>query len=482
MQAVSTQFRNVKRGVACGSDKLPWFVFKCLSNEIAPVFTYIFQETFSSSCIPLIWKQALTAPVPKITKPVNVNDYRPIDLASIAFNCLQKILLPRLMESVDIFGDRNQFAYKKGVSCVDAVLLLIHEIVSSLNSNETTMSKVLFLDFSSAFNTVLPNMLLKDLSVFIDESWFLNWLSHFLTGWTRQIKLDNGLSEKSDIHVGVPQGGPLSAVLFTIYTDNIQSDENATVIKYADDTAITSKIGKATAEIDQNNYQEFIDKVASQCQEKNLILNPNKSKEMCFVNKNVRHKGLLKAKSTNIAINESSVPRTEKTDYLGVRIDDKLNFTFHISKVLCSCYYIISSLSYVLSFCNFDARFYLFNSVILPKLLYAVPVWYYFLLQNDKARIRKFLKHASKILHINLDVLTSALNSRAKNEFISTVNKIKNNKNHPLHSSLHSLLQQCNMNVRNKHILPKYRIQLYRNSFIYRAALYIQTENIENLI
>ena len=109
---------------------------------------------------------------------------------------MQKLILDQLMKNVEKFGDKFQFAYEKGVSCIDAVLLLIHNIVSHLDCKETTIAKVLFLDFSSAFNTVLPNQLLNDLSQFIKEIWLLHWLAQFLQGWSRQIKLDKGLSKK----------------------------------------------------------------------------------------------------------------------------------------------------------------------------------------------------------------------------------------------------------------------------------------------
>lgn len=53
------------------------------------------------------------------------------------------------------------------------MLSSINEVMSLLNSKETTMSKVLFLDFLSAFNMVLPNQIIKDLSTFINEPWLI---------------------------------------------------------------------------------------------------------------------------------------------------------------------------------------------------------------------------------------------------------------------------------------------------------------------
>ncbi|PIK43856.1 putative ragulator complex protein LAMTOR1 isoform X4 [Apostichopus japonicus] len=135
----------------------------------------------------------------------------------------------------------------------------------------------------------------SDLSGFITEPWLLHWLAQFLTGWSRHVKLENGLSDRSEIKVGVPQGGPLSALLFTLYTDEIKSGGHISITKYADDTAILCKISKSSCVNDQLNYQQSVNDVVSTCDRKNLLLNAKKSKEMCFANINIKHQGLLSA-------------------------------------------------------------------------------------------------------------------------------------------------------------------------------------------
>ena len=482
VNVVSRQFQKVRKGVACGSDGIAWWIFKYFPNELATVYTYIYQESILRSEIPSLWKTALTSPVPKVKIPKCVNDFRPIDLASIAFNSFQKIMLPELMDRVDQIGDNMQFAYRKGVSCIDAVLVLIHDIVSHLNSKETTISKVLFLDFSSAFNTVLPNQLLRDLSTFVDKPWFIYWLEHFLHGWTRKIKLDKGLSELSKIDVGVPQGGPLSAILFTIYTNEIRSNESLSVVKYADDTALSCKISKNSYNRDQISYQQAVNDIVSTCNEKNLLLNPTKSKEMCFANVNIKHEGLLTSKSQSVSIQGSNVERTSHTKYLGVCIDDRLTFSPHVSNVMSKVYFVVSGLAYIVSFFNEAAKESVFKSVILPHLIYAVPVWYHFILQRDKDRIVKFLKFTKKVLHLDYQYMKLTVNAAAKAEFIRMATKIYDDKCHPLHASLRSLNVQSGRSLRNPNILPKYRIQLFKNSFLYRAAVYIQSKTLDDLL
>ena len=434
------------------------------------------------SAIPHIWKNALTCPIPKKQYPKLVNDYRPIDLASIGFNSLQKIIAPFIMRSIDTNGDNCQFAYKRGVSCIDAILTLLHKIVSGLNLNDTTISKVLILDFSSAFNTVLPNYLIHDLCKFIDEPWLIHWIADFIKGWSRQIKLSDGLSEKSDINVGVPQGGPLSALLFTIYTDEIRSNSSCNVIKYANDTIISCNISKRTHIRDQSNYEDFVSQTVSLCDSKNLLLNSIKSKEMVFSNVNIKNEGLLSSKMTKMFIHNSEVERTSQTVYLGLCFDDKLKFTSHISRILKRVYFIVSSLTYIVPYFNRDVRERVFNSNILPHIIYAVPSWYHFLLIKDKKRIVCFLKYCAKMFKLDFTTLISKVNDAAKNDFVRVTTNIFKNEHHPLHTELKSLLKTTSYNLRNKSITPKYRICAYKNSFVYQAALYLQNDTLKQLL
>ena len=204
---------------------------------------------------------------------------------------------------------------------------------------------------------------------------------------------------------------------------------------------------------------------------------------MCFANKNIKHEGLILSKSKRILIDGSEVARTSKTEYLGVYIDDSLTFSCHVSKVLSKVYYIVSSLAYVVTFFNKNAKENVFNTIILPHVIYAVPVWYHFILQKDKERIMKFLKYTSTIFNLDYNMLLEKVNDAARTEFTRMANKIKyTNHNHPLYTVLKSFLQKSNRNLRNPHILPKYRTQVFRNSFIYRAALFIQSEHLECLL
>ncbi len=60
-------------------------------------------------------------------------------------------------------NDQNQFAYKKARSTLGAVGLLAHTIAKSLDGG-LKVQKAVFVDFSSAFNTVPRSQILDRLS------------------------------------------------------------------------------------------------------------------------------------------------------------------------------------------------------------------------------------------------------------------------------------------------------------------------------
>lgn len=85
-----------------------------------------------------------------------------------------------------------------------STILLFHDTLSHLDCKERITTKGLFLELSNSFHTVLPNQLTKDLLGFIKETWLIDLLAQFPSGWSRQVKLDEGLSAISETKVGVP--------------------------------------------------------------------------------------------------------------------------------------------------------------------------------------------------------------------------------------------------------------------------------------
>ena len=77
---------------------------------------------------------------------------------------------------------------------------------------------MLFIDFSSAFNTIIPQHLIGKLNLLGLNTSLCNWILDFLTGRPQSVWIGNSISNTTTLSTGTPQGCVLSALLFTLLT------------------------------------------------------------------------------------------------------------------------------------------------------------------------------------------------------------------------------------------------------------------------
>ncbi|KAK3527139.1 hypothetical protein QTP86_013051 [Hemibagrus guttatus] len=86
--------------------------------------------------------------------------------------------------------------------------------------NKDTYVRMLFIDFSSAFNTIIPQHLIKKLSLLGTNTSLCNWILDFLTGRPQSVRIGNSISSTTKLSTGAPRGCVLSPLLFTLLTLN----------------------------------------------------------------------------------------------------------------------------------------------------------------------------------------------------------------------------------------------------------------------
>jgi len=93
---------------------------------------------------------------------------------------LQRLFLILLRPQVQHAEDPLQFAYRAAVGVEDAILYLLHRAHSHLDQGSGTV-RILFLDFSSAFNTIQPLALQEKLTRMRVDPCLVAWISSHLT-------------------------------------------------------------------------------------------------------------------------------------------------------------------------------------------------------------------------------------------------------------------------------------------------------------
>ncbi|KAK3566777.1 hypothetical protein QTP86_004522 [Hemibagrus guttatus] len=86
------QEENANTKKAAGPDGISGRVLRACADQLAPVFTEIFNLSLIQSVIPTCFKESIIVPVPKKTHPASINDYCPVALTSVVMKCLERLI------------------------------------------------------------------------------------------------------------------------------------------------------------------------------------------------------------------------------------------------------------------------------------------------------------------------------------------------------------------------------------------------------
>ncbi len=153
---------NVRK--AAGPDGITGRVLRSCADQLAGLFTSIFNESLATSVVPTPFKKSVIIPVPKNSKPSCLNDYRPVALTSTVMKVFERHLKNHICSSIPATLDPLQFAYRPNRSTDDAISQVLHLYLAHIDSKNGNYVRLLFIDYSSAFNTIVPIKLAVKLS------------------------------------------------------------------------------------------------------------------------------------------------------------------------------------------------------------------------------------------------------------------------------------------------------------------------------
>ncbi|KAI5100825.1 immunoglobulin kappa variable 6-21 [Silurus meridionalis] len=308
---------------SAGPDNIPGRVLRECAEQLADVLTDIFNISLSSNVVPTCLKTTTIVPVSKKSSVSCLNDYRPVALTPIVMKCFERLVMRHIKTQIPPSLDPMQFAYRPNCSTDDAISTTLHLTLTHLD-NKDSYVRMLFIDFSSAFNTIIPQHLIEKLNLLGLNTSLCNWILDFLTERPQSVRIGNSISSTTTLSTGAPQGCVLSPLLFTLLThDCVAMHSSNHIIKYADDTTVVGLIRKN----DESAYREEVQRLTAWCGANNLSLNVDKTKEMVV--------DFRRAQSVQspLIIDGSSVEIVKSTKFLGVHLADNLTWSLNTSSI-----------------------------------------------------------------------------------------------------------------------------------------------------
>ncbi|KAI2642469.1 putative RNA-directed DNA polymerase from transposon BS [Labeo rohita] len=271
-------------------------------------------------------------------------------------------------------------AYLKNIT-LHAVNMGLHFILQHLDRPGTYV-RILFVDFTSAFNTIIPTLLQTKLNQLSVPSSICQWITSFLTDRQQLVRMGTLTSSSRTTNTGALQGCVLFPLLFSLYTNDCTSkDPSVKLLKFADDTTLIGLIqdGEESAYTAKSPVQE-VKELAVWCRHNNLELNTLKTVEMIIDFR--RNPPALPP----LSITHSTVATVETFKFLGSVISQDLKW---------------------------DLLKQFYSAVIEPVLCTSVTVWFGSAAKSDIRQLQRIVRTAERIIGAPLSTIQELYSSRS---------------------------------------------------------------------
>ena len=346
--------------------------FKKTCKEMSPKLAVIFRLLIRRGSFPWCWRTADVVPVPKEPSNAMISNNRPISITPILSKVYEKLTASPLLRYCEAEGflPKGQFAYRKGLGTCDALITITHELQRALDSGAE--ARLVQLDFSAAFDRVSHEGLLFKLRDRGIGGNVISIIEQFLTSRRQRVKIDGSFSEYVNVVSGVPQGSVLGPLLFVIYTADLFDVVENRLVNYADDSTLFSICNRPSdREYVAQSINRDLEQISLWCDRWMMKLNPSKTKTLI-----ISRSRTVSPVHGDLILNGTILKVSDSLVILGVNLDSKLTFEYHIRSVASSAARSMGIVRRAIKI--FDTKEVLttcFRAYVLSRLEYCAPAW-----------------------------------------------------------------------------------------------------------
>lgn len=361
---------------APGPDGIPNKVLQAASSMLAGHLAMIMNQSLKIGYCPAHFRKSTTVVLRKPGKDnyTTPKAYRPIALLNTIGKVMDAVIARRLSYLVEEYHviPKLHMGGRKLRSTEHALHTLVERVYEAWNTGQVL--SLLLLDVSGAFDNVSHKRLLHNLRKRKVDERIVKWIASFLSDRRTRIIVDGFESKEYYIETGVPQGSPLSPILYIFYNSDLIECCNTGETQatgYIDDGAIFA-CGNTTEET-CSKLERALEKAGRWAVTHASKFAPEKFQLTHFTRARTR---IDVERSLDTTWGKISPKATCK--YLGVILDRKLGWKEHVQEIRRKTTNTINALS-CLGSSTWGVRLAdmrkIYRGVALPQMMYACSLW-----------------------------------------------------------------------------------------------------------
>lgn len=391
LQLAASKLKDKK---APGPDGIPNMVVKELIKCCPNYLVDLFNSCFRCGTFPDIWKRQKLVLLPKGNKPPeDPSSYRPICLIDTCGKLLESIICARLCSSVEAANGLSEYQYgfRKSRSTIDAIKTVVDLAERAIRAKDCNNDYciVVTLDIKNAFNTANWEKTVRALQYLHIPQYLVAMIQDYFSKRILTYETDEG-TKKYNVTGGVPQGSVLGPLLWNVMYDgvlNLNLPLDAKVIGFADDIALVIK----ASSLEQTSIltEASVALIKKWLTSMGLTLADHKT-EAVLISSRKSEEFLA------IKVGDCEITTKKQLKYLGVMIDNRLNFKAHLEYVAEKAKKTATSLCRILPNTRGPkhSRRKVITAVVSNIILYAAPVW------ADSLKYKTYVEKISSVYRI----------------------------------------------------------------------------------
>jgi hypothetical protein len=379
---------NVRKAALC--DSVNNQLLKALADVLAAPICALINSSIRHGMVPEQWKISRITPVPKCFPVLSVeNNIRPIAVTCPISKIAEFFISNFFNQHFESYLDENQYGSTVGRSTTIALIRICHVLFEACDNNKNFI-RVLFVDFSKAFDLIDHGTLYKKFIECQFPPHLSAWSLSFLEGRKQFVKVGNWSSSTLSTTGGAPQGTRAGPNVFKLISNDLRFD--LPYVKYVDDLSLAS----ISTDPNDCTLQEAVDQLGHWCRLNGMCLNTRKTKEMLI------HFGKRCDKNaiSNIRINNSTLERVVTFKLLGVHLSSDMSWSVHIDYIVSKAakrFFVICQL--VRSGVDKTDIVLVYCAIIRSVLEYACQVWHCGLTKTQACEVENVQSRCLKIIY-----------------------------------------------------------------------------------